>query len=174
MKGKLITFGLLIALVFGAGLAINQIKTNPKATLSASSLSTPLEVNNDYAQSSVKVGAKTFAVELALTAEQQSLGLSNRNSLVSNAGMLFVFKPAEAATFWMKDMKFPLDMIWIYQGKVIAIDKNLPIPKTGTAPADLPTYSPKTPVDYVLEINAGASVGIGIGDRFELATSSSV
>lgn len=167
MRTKIITFGILVALVIGAGLAVGQAKTGSKTTLSAAS-------SKQYATTSVKIGQKTFNVELAITADQQELGLGSRDSLAKNAGMLFVFKPAQTATFWMKDMRFNLDMVWISDGKIVDISRNLPAPKSGTNPADLPTYSPNVLVDYVLEINAGQSVGMKIGDHVEITDTSSV
>lgn len=171
MKQKIITLGILAALILGVGLMVNQIKPGSKATLNASSSTNSVGVNNQYATTTVKAGLKSFVVEIATTPDQQSLGLGNRDRLVKNAGMLFVFKPADEATFWMKDMRFPLDMIWIYQGRIIAIDRDLPVPKPDTLPAKLPTYSPKTLIDYVLEVNAGEGTSLKIGDHFELVTS---
>jgi len=169
MTGLKTKFAIVLAgafLVVGAGLLIRFTLTNPKASVRADTAA--------YATTSVNIGQKNFKVELAVTADQQSLGLGQRNSLPATAGMLFVFKPAESATFWMKDMRFPIDMIWIYQGKIIAINRNVPVPLVGTKPADLPTYSPKEPVDYVLEVNAGASSGVNIGDQFELVDTQGV
>lgn len=163
MKTKLIGFGLLAALVIVAGFGVNQLKTNPKTILSAETV--------QYARSGVRIGDKTFSVELALTPEQQALGLGERDSIANNSGMLFVFKPAGQETFWMKDMRFDLDMVWIFDGKIVDISRRVPAPKSDALPGNLPTYSPKTEIDYVLEINAGAADGIKIGDRVEIVDS---
>ena len=166
MKGKIISFGILLVLLLGAGLAVNQIKTSSKPTLSAAT--------HDYANTTVKVGSKTFAVELGLTSDQQALGLGKRDALAPSAGMLFVFKPAQIATFWMKDMRFPLDMVWINNGRVIGISRNVPVPPAGTTTAKLPTYSPNALVDYVLEVNAGQADNVSIGDQFQVVDSQAV
>lgn len=166
MRTRLISFGILAALVIAAGFGVNQIKTNPKATVSAEIV--------QYATTSIRIGNQTFKVELALTLEQQALGLAERDSLADNAGMLFVFKPTKPMTFWMKDMRFGLDIIWITDGKIVDISRHLPVPKPGTKTEDLPTYSSGTAVDYVLEINAGQADKMKVGDRVEIVNSSHV
>lgn len=182
MKTKLIGLGILAALVIVVGLSVNQIKTNSKTTLSAETVSstTPDETRDGslgvykYARGGVRIGDKTFSVEIALTQEQQALGLGQRDSLARDAGMLFVFKPAQLRTFWMKDMRFDLDTVWIFDGKVVHISRRVPAPKSNVLPENLPTYSPGTEVDYVLEINAGAADGLKVGDRVEIINSSQV
>ncbi len=113
----------------------------------------------------VTVGTATFNAILADTKEKQHVGLSHHQQLLPNQGMLFPFTPAQPATFWMKDMQMPIDLIWIRDSRVIGIEKNLPIPETmGTTP--LPTWASPVPIDAVLEISAGSatSLGITIGD----------
>lgn len=104
-------------------------------------------------KSKVIIDNHTYSVELATTAAQQQQGLSGRTSLPQNQGMLFIFQTANRYPFWMKDMKFPLDMIFMNNGKIVAIFNNVPVPK-GTNP-NLPTYTPASPANQVLEINAG-------------------
>src|SRR3989338_1768244 len=100
-----------------------------------------------------KVGSAVFQVEIADTIEKHATGLSGRNELEKGRGMLFVFDQPIIPGFWMKGMKFPLDIVWISNGEVIGLEENLP-PDHTLSPA---TYSPPKPVDMVLEINAGAS-----------------
>lgn len=127
-----------------------------------------------YAISAVRIGDKTFSVELAMTREQQALGLGERDNLPANLGMLFVFKPADIAKFWMKGMRFNLDMVWIADGKVVEITRNAPAPKLDTKTESLPVYSANTEVDYVLELNAGAANTLKVGDSVEVIDSSQV
>ncbi len=104
----------------------------------------------------------SLRVELALTPEDRSRGLSNRTSLPADAGMLFVFESERQPSFWMKDTLIPLDLIWIAADKRvegIAADVQ---PEPGVADGALRRYSPATPVLYVLELNAGAAARIGI------------
>jgi len=173
MKGKLIGLGIVAALVIVAGISVNQIRTSPTTSLSAETVSPISPEVDQYAKSTVRVGNKTFSVELALTPETQLLGLGQRDSLAKNSGMLFTFKPAQMITFWMKDMRFSLDMVWIADGKIVYISRNLPTPKGDIKPENLPIYSANVPVDYVLEINAGAAEGLNVGDRVEIVDSQS-
>ena len=110
-----------------------------------------------------KVGSAVFQVEIADTIEKHATGLSGRNELEKGRGMLFVFDQPIIPGFWMKGMKFPLDIVWISNGEVIGLEENLP-PDHTLSPA---TYSPPKPVDMVLEINAGASEEskINVGDK---------
>lgn len=112
------------------------------------------------------VGSKAIQVEVVSTAENQAKGLSGRKSLDENSGMLFDFGDYQARTFWMKDMNFPLDIIWISGGKIVGVDKN-------AAPeGEFPQtryYSPG-PVNQVLEMNAGwfERNGVMVGQTFSL------
>ena len=118
----------------------------------------------------VTVGESRFAVEVADTPEARQQGLSDRASLDEGAGMLFVYESESQYTFWMNRMHFPLDMIWIDAGCVVAdITPDVPPPAPGQTSADLPHFSPNAPVQYVLEVNAGvaAASGIAAGDPVE-------
>lgn len=77
-------------------------------------------------------------------------GLSGREKLPENSGMLFVFDKPDYHSFWMKDMKFAIDIIWIDENKkIVDITYN-------TAPETYPaTFRSNVPVQYVLEVNAG-------------------
>lgn len=92
-----------------------------------------------------------IALELASSSNKRYQGLSNRNSLCHNCGMLFVFEEPRNASFVMRDMNFPLDIIFIRDDKVIKIYENL-VPEGGT-PQEI--YSSPEPVNLVLELNAG-------------------
>ena len=98
----------------------------------------------------VKIGGQIIKVELVQTLEAQAQGLSGRTGLAQDTGMLFVFSGPGEYDFWMKDMKFPLDMIWIGDDlHVIYIQKN-------ATPRSYPaTFGPAQDAKYVLEVNAG-------------------
>jgi len=102
------------------------------------------------------------SVSVADTSEEQIQGLSNVKFLPNDSGMLFVYEEPGNQHFWMKDMNFPIDIIWIGASKTIVdITENL-------APSTYPeTYSPISPAQYVLEVNAGYSQkhDIAIGDE---------
>ncbi len=105
----------------------------------------------------ITIKDKEIEVEVAKTEEERIKGLSQRESIGNYQGMLFIFPEKDVEpTFWMKNMKFPLDIIWINDGKIIKIDENVDYPKDNTQ-QNLPLYKPPTPVDFVLEVKAGFS-----------------
>lgn len=101
----------------------------------------------------IRIGERVIMVELANTSELRAKGLSGYNNLTPDQGMLFIFPVTSRTSFWMKDMKFPLDFLWIYGGRISQIDRNIPAP----TPAVPEPYriSPQKPIDYVLELPAG-------------------
>ena len=125
-------------------------------------------LNADNASSSfVKIKGLTIYVDLAKTPDQQAKGLSIKNTLNENEGMLFIFDTPKEYSFWMKDMKFPIDIIWISpDNKIVHIEKNLP-------PCVFflicTSYSPHANAKYVLEVpsNYTTKNNIGIGDRVD-------
>lgn len=113
-------------------------------------------------QNFVTIRDQRFSVEVVRTPEEQSRGLSGHAPLASNEGMLFPFPSGSAPGFWMKDMLFPIDIIWIADGRVVGFVKR-------AAPDDSPqrmTYYPPQPITEVLEVAAGtaARLGILVGD----------
>tara|TARA_Y100001970_G_scaffold292010_1_gene431499 strand:- start:1310 stop:1780 length:471 start_codon:yes stop_codon:yes gene_type:complete len=91
-------------------------------------------------------------VEIADTILKRRLGLSNRPNLKKNWGMLFIFDKSEMHSFWMKNMSFSLDIIWLENYRIVQIHENvMPVP-SGKKPTIL---RPLVPVNFVLEIAAG-------------------
>jgi uncharacterized membrane protein (UPF0127 family) len=113
-------------------------------------------------KSSATLKDQELTVELAQTAKQWEKGLSGRQGLGNLDGMIFIFPSSHIPVFWMKDMHFPIDIIWLQDGVVADITYSAPVATTGV----LPTYSPKTAVNMVLETEAGwaAEHNILIGD----------
>lgn len=101
---------------------------------------------------------QAFDLEVAKTQQQQSIGLMYRTFLPPNRGMLFPFEPAQPVQFWMKHCKISLDIIFLRQGKVIAISANTPPCKTDPCPQ----YGPDEPIDQVIEIQSGRAAAIGL------------
>lgn len=116
-------------------------------------------------QPQVIIGGVTVNVELARSIADRSKGLGGHTPLGERDGMLFIFESAALHAFWMKGMTFPLDIIWIQDGKVVHLEANLPPPKPADTDATLPVYSPRAPALYVLEVNAGfaGQHGISVG-----------
>lgn len=122
--------------------------------------------NPPLPRKTITVGSTTFDVEMATTMAEQSCGLSGRTGLGDNQGMLFPFGSGGQQTFWMKDMTFSLDMIWISDGKVVGAAQDVPPPLPGIQLWQLKLYSSPPDTDTVLEVNAGtvAKDNIQIGD----------
>ena len=120
----------------------------------------------------VKIGSALYQVDLATTPETITQGLSGRPSLGVERAMLFVYESDAPRAFWMPDMHFPLDMVWISSDcAVAAVTADVPHPAPETPRSELPTYPSQVPVRFVLEINAGqaAQHGIAPGTLVEFA-----
>jgi uncharacterized protein len=110
----------------------------------------------------ITVGGSTIIAEFATTPREQERGLSGRPGLADGTGMLFILDPPKTVGAWMKDMRFPLDIIYAKaDGSIVAIYPDL-------APATYPkSFYSTAPVRYMLEVPAGFSVShnIAVGDR---------
>ena len=112
----------------------------------------------------VEINNIVIPVELANIPEKYIQGLSDSEELIG--GMLFLFDERQVRNFWMKNMNFPIDIIWIDNGKIVNISKNL-LPE-GEKPQK--TYNSIYPVNYVLEVIAGFcdENNILIGDNVKI------
>lgn len=122
----------------------------------------PLEPIKYSPIKNIKINNVDFQVELAISQKEKENGLSNRDKLSENSGMLFLFDQKERYEFWMKDMKIPLDFVWISGDKIIQVNRNV-------QPGQGNTVWPKTPIDAVLELNGNtcAKYDIKAGDKIE-------
>lgn len=118
----------------------------------------------------VKIGKATLKVEIADTPEKRGKGLSGRENLATDSGMLFLFNNPDIQRFWMKDMRIPLDIIWIRDNKVVDLLNNIAPPKPNTRDQDLTIYQPREAVDKVLEVNGGFInfFNVHLGDTIEV------
>lgn len=98
----------------------------------------------------VRIGDSVVLADVADSDVEHARGLSGRQSLESDHGMLFTFFQADEYAFWMKDMLFPIDIIWIgTDNRVVGVEAEL-------SPETFPqTFQPSTPVRLVLEVPAG-------------------
>jgi uncharacterized protein len=117
-----------------------------------------------------RTGDHTFRVDLARTMLERSQGLSGRGRLGDDEGMYFIFDSPAVQGFWMKDMLFAIDIVWVLGDRVVGFRENAQ-PEPGKSIFTLPVYYSPEPVDRVLEVNAGtvAKYGIEIGDTVEFA-----
>lgn len=116
---------------------------------------------------SVMVGSAEIRVELARSQVDQEKGLSGRNRLPADRGMLFLFGRKGKYPFWMKGMKFPLDFIWIDGGRVVETTEDVPVLDNL---GEVSIIYPEEVVDKVLEVNAGFIKlhQVAAGDKFEV------
>ncbi len=111
------------------------------------------------AKGQVTINGQIFQVEVAKTIKQQAKGLAGREGLAENSGMLFVFSDYSTRDFWMKEMKFPLDIIWIKDNKVVSCSENVLISDRNGLISRVKSPSE---VNLVLELNAGWCQKLGL------------
>jgi hypothetical protein len=122
-----------------------------------------VEVNPPLPTGTLTIGDRVVVtVELARSMEQKVRGLSGRPGLKPGQGMLFVYDRPQPIGIWMKEMRFPLDILWIREGRIVQIERNAP-PLTPAGPERVYTATG----DLVLEVPAGFADAkkIRIGDR---------
>jgi uncharacterized membrane protein (UPF0127 family) len=96
------------------------------------------------------VGDRAYQLEVVDTPAKRERGLSGRSSLASNQGMLFVFDSEVVQCFWMKDMRFSIDIIWL------STDKKVLHIEHDASPETYPnSFCPEVPGRYVIELPAG-------------------
>ncbi|MBT4277920.1 DUF192 domain-containing protein [Candidatus Falkowbacteria bacterium] len=125
-------------------------------------------VKNEDINTELKIGDKIISIETVDTFSGRRQGLSGRDSLCQDCGLFFVFDEKDTHIFWMKDMKFPIDIIWIDDNTVVEIAKNAEIPSNG----NIPSYTPSKKANKVLEVNAGfcEKYGIKVGETVKILT----
>lgn len=123
----------------------------------------PLTQSSGYTKKPISLGNTNINADIADTESLRQLGLSGRESLAEDRGMLFVFQDDDPHSFWMKDMLFPIDIIWLSSDKkVIYIAKN-------AKPESYPSsYRPTDDSRYVIEVPSGFS------DRHNISVGSNV
>lgn len=117
-----------------------------------------------YPEGTVVMPRQTIKVEIASTASARERGLSGRENLIPGRGMLFVFPKRGSHAFWMKGMKFSIDIIWIDGNKIVDIASRALLPLDGEEPR---IYRPRGEANFVLEARAGSAEMLGwkIGDE---------
>jgi uncharacterized protein len=120
----------------------------------------------------VSVGAKTFYAKLATTDLEREKGLSGTDKLAENEAMLFVFDREATWKIWMKDMKYPIDIVWINSKKEVVHTVR------GAEPDSYPSryFIPPRNASYVLEIPEGSvnKYGINVGKKVNFDTNEGI
>lgn len=150
MKKILALVIFLFALIFGIVLVQNSIEN--KGSLFTK---TPTATINNH----------KFNLKVAKTAKEKEVGLSETKSLSADNGMFFSFDKPDYYSFWMKNMNFPIDIIFIRDDTIVTIYENAKPPQNSNE--NIPIYQPKDLSDGVIEINSGLSSKYGFtkGDK---------
>ena len=113
-----------------------------------------------------QMAGQVIQLEVAQTPQQQEVGLMYRTEVAADRGMLFPFQPPRPVQFWMKHVSINLDMVFLRQGKVVAIADNVPPCKADPCAV----YGPKVAIDQVIELRAGRAqeMGLKVDDRIKV------
>ena len=114
-----------------------------------------------FGHGSVMIGdSLSIQVDVANNDKTREKGLSGRARLGPDDGMLFLFPSEARYGFWMKGMRFPIDIVWIRKGEIVDLTTSVPPPAKGQT--ELPSYFPMGMVDAVLELPAGFAQAHGL------------
>lgn len=121
----------------------------------------------DWPQAVLHIGAQRVLVEVADTPARRAQGLSGRAGLAPGRGVYFSFEQAGLHSFWMKDMHFDIDIIWLRENRIVHMEQRVP----HAVPTPPPALRPGAPADAVLEVPAGSAARWGwrIGDPVRLS-----
>lgn len=155
--------GRLRLLAAATGLVLVLVACGTGSNLTSAPLAPEPEPLTDGAFYRVEVGRAVYAAEVAASAPTLALGLSGREGLGPGAAMLFDLGSERESSFWMRGMRFALDIVWVRADwSIVAVSREVLPPAPGTADAALPLYSPGEPVRFVLEVPAGDTTAYAI------------
>lgn len=130
-----------------------------------------LKMYYDYywPKAQVVINNQTLNVLVADNMKHWEKGLGDRKDLGEYDGMIFLFPTTQQHVFVMRDMHFPIDIIWIKEGKIVDMAPNVPLDSAQTE-ADLLPYAARDVSSSVLELKAGSveSLRLKIGDKVEV------
>lgn len=157
IKVKNIFLFFVVVILFGVALSLYLNQTSQKSSINSC---------GDYEETTIILKGKTIEALVADTECKRELGLSEKNSLEKDKGMLFVFNSVGYYGFWMKDMNFPIDIIWIDNDFYISgLEKNV-------SPDSFPeVFGQNYEAEYVLEVPAGYADDndVSAGDKLDFA-----
>jgi uncharacterized membrane protein (UPF0127 family) len=154
VKIKLFAIVVISLLLFGCSNRLEVHQTIPES---------PAE----FSPTKISLGGEVINLELAKTPAEREQGLSGRPFLSTNQGMLFIFPESGRPGFWMKDMNFPLDIVWLQSRRIVDLTVEIQPPVGQNEP--LKIYRPQVDVNRVLEIPSGTieRLGLKIGDEVD-------
>jgi uncharacterized membrane protein (UPF0127 family) len=115
----------------------------------------------------IELKGHTYTIEIAADDASRAHGLMDRTSMDADHGMLFVFDDDAPRAFWMKNTKIPLDILFFdAERKLVSVQYNVPPCQSDPCPG----YSSGAPARYVLELNGGEAIKLGLtsGDAMEI------
>ena len=152
--------------IFGRGFTSSQfvgISPRPESTKSAA---------KQKGITDITISDLNVSAEVADTVDKRKKGLSDREELAISSGLLFLFDKSGSYAIWMKDMRFPIDIIWIDESKKIVDIVENAVPQPGKKDEELKRYQPRSGAKYILEVNAGLvrlhNIQMGDTVNFEL------
>lgn len=117
----------------------------------------------EFPRGSVALDGKVLEVQIADTDLRRKSGLMFQEQLPYDQGMLFIFDELGSYSMWMRNMQFPLDMIWFdADGKVVHIEEDVPPCKTALETATCPSTGTNKEALYILEVTAGYVAEFGV------------
>jgi uncharacterized membrane protein (UPF0127 family) len=111
----------------------------------------------------IKIGSQTYTIEIAATHQSRARGLMRRDAMAKDHGMIFVFPKVELQSFWMKNTRIPLDLIYLdASGRVVSIHR--------LEPYNLKGVTSPEPIKYAIELNRGqvSVAGVKPGDLIQI------
>ena len=147
----------------------NSLRSNILDTETQSSSPVP---DFSYATTTISAPNGNIIVQIADTLDKETQGLSNRNGLAEGTGMLFAFENLSPQYMWMKDMNFPLDMVWLDQNKkIVHIETDVTPESYLENPPKI--FSSTVLALYVIEIPSGDAtrLGFSLGESLSFALS---
>lgn len=165
LKNKNLSVGILILILGSIFIAYGPLNKGVITESKSVDQVQTLQKESLETSPTVTVGKTIIPVEIRRTPEELQKGLSGRASLDAKSGMIFIFDKSAKYRFWMPDMHFSIDIIWIDENKkIVGIHENV---STEFDPEDPKFYIAPKPAKYVLEVNAGFSKknGIGVGNE---------
>ncbi|MFA1610242.1 DUF192 domain-containing protein [Halobellus rubicundus] len=165
MPDRRTLYAIALALAVLLALGAVAVATNPGLLpIGDYERTTVAVVDADTGETLASVDAR-----VADTFQKRYTGLSDTDSLGPNEGMLFVHDAEERHAYVMREMAFPLDIVFIGADGRITQIHHAELPPEGTSDSELTRYAGRG--QYVLEVPYNYTVdrGIEIGDRVEIA-----
>jgi uncharacterized protein len=158
-KKALLIIGISVAIIVAGAVWVwrqggENILTASETTLTATC--------PDFGATRIAVGERELTVALAETAEEHAKGLSHCVDIPADSGMYFTFAEPTQTSFWMKNMRMPLDIIWVAGGQVVGVEHDVQPPIGTVADFDLTQYPSPRAIDAVLELPAGKAQEYGV------------